>query len=45
MLLNSKKVDIGMPAIDFELKSVDNEIYTKFLMFLQFQERMKKSDT
>ena len=23
----------------------DNEIYTKFLMFLQFQERMKESDT
>ena len=28
MLLNSKKVDIGMSAKDFELKNVDNEIYT-----------------
>ena len=28
MLLNSKKVDIGVPAKDFELKNVDNEIYT-----------------
>ena len=28
MLLNSKKVDIGMIAKDFELKNIDNEIYT-----------------
>ena len=28
MLLNSKKVDIGMTSKDFELTSVDNEIYT-----------------
>ncbi len=28
MLLNSKKVDIGVHAKDFELKNVDNEIYT-----------------
>ena len=28
MLLNSKKVDIGVYAKDFELKNVDNEIYT-----------------
>ena len=28
MLLNSKKVDIGMLAKDFELKSVDNQMYT-----------------
>ena len=28
MLLNSKKVDIGVHAKDFKLKNVDNEIYT-----------------
>ena len=28
MLLNSKKVDNSMTAKDFELKNVDNEIYT-----------------
>ena len=28
MLLNSKKVDIGMSAKDFELKNIDNKIYT-----------------
>ena len=28
MLLNSKKVDIGMTPTDFELKNVDNKIYT-----------------
>ena len=28
MLLNSKKVDIGVHAKDFELKNVDNQIYT-----------------
>ena len=28
MLLNSKKVDISMIAKDFELKNIDNEIYT-----------------
>ena len=30
---------------EIKVEPFDNEIYAKFLLFLQFQERMKKTDT
>ena len=38
-IINSPKIYENMDARE---ETLDNEIYSKFLMFLQFQEKMKK---
>ena len=47
-LFNLKKDKSSSEKLEFKeikVEPFDNEIYAKFLLFLQFQERMKKTDT
>ena len=42
--LNNLKTDENLNTRESSYEFIDNEIYSKFLMFIQFQERMKKGN-